>query len=101
MPAASSAEIKPAALAEPGAAAGAGRTARGLVGGECTVLDCDGGRSFVMEGTAVELSTMMMAWSGSTAGFQPLMVPSRASKRNSAGADLPFSEITKSDAVRG
>jgi hypothetical protein len=40
---------------------------------------------------------MMMAWSGSTAGFQPLMVPSRASKRNSAGADLPFSEITKSE----
>ena len=39
----------------------------------------------------------MIAWSGSTAGFQPLIVPSRASKRNSAGADLPFSEITKSE----
>jgi hypothetical protein len=38
-----------------------------------------------------------MAWFGSTAGFQPLMVPLRVSKRNSAGADTPFSEITKSE----
>jgi hypothetical protein len=34
---------------------------------------------------------------GVIGGFQPLIVPSWASKRNSAGADLPFSEITKSE----
>src|SRR6516225_5012697 len=32
---------------------------------------------------------MRIAWFRSTAGFQPLMVPSRVPKRKTAGADLP------------
>ena len=46
---------------------------------------------------AAKLSMMRIAWVGSTAGFQPLMVPSMESKIRRAGADLPFSEITKFD----
>src|SRR5579864_4904075 len=48
---------------------------------------------------AVERSTAMMAWVGSTLGFQPTMVPSSVAKRNLLGPDVPASDTTKPSAV--
>src|SRR5580692_5191272 len=41
----------------------------------------------------------MTAWVGSTAGFQPAIVPSSVANRNRAGAETPFSDTTKPSGV--
>ena len=41
----------------------------------------------------------MIAWSRSTSGFHPQIVPSLVSKMNRAGADFPSFEITNSEVV--
>src|SRR5579864_2097390 len=48
---------------------------------------------------AVERSTAMMAWVGSTVGFQPTMAPSSVAKRNLLGPEAPASDTTKPSAV--
>src|SRR6201987_4569073 len=47
----------------------------------------------------VDRSTAGTAWVGSTVGFQPAIVPSSVADTNRAGADTPFSDITKPSAV--
>src|SRR6266700_4238915 len=48
---------------------------------------------------ARDRSTAMMAWVGSTVGFQPAIVPSSVAKRNLAGPEAPLSETTNPSGV--
>jgi hypothetical protein len=48
---------------------------------------------------AVDRSTAVIAWVGSTAGFQPAMVPSSVANRNRAGADTPFLDTARPSGV--